>query len=57
MGGPIDGIEHGKNSASGVAKNMFDAVSKHHLVENLTTREPDKGMVQRCIGDGSRSVD
>ncbi len=57
VGGLVDGIEHGEDGAAWVSEDLLDAMAQHHLVEDLATRKTDEGMVQRCIGCKSGSVD
>jgi hypothetical protein len=34
--GVVDGIEDGQDRTARIAKDMFDIVAEHHLVEDLT---------------------
>lgn len=45
VGRLVDRIEDGQDSTAWVTENVFDIVSKHHFMENLTAREADEGVV------------
>ena len=38
----VDGVEHGQNGPSRVAKDLLDIVSEHHFMEDLAPRETDE---------------
>ena len=50
--GFVDGIEHGQDGTTGITKDMFDAVTKHHLMEDLSARHPDEIIRERWRADG-----
>lgn len=42
VGRVVDGIEDGENGTARIAEDVLDAVSEHHLVEDLTTSLSDE---------------
>ena len=38
----VNGVEHGQDRTTWISKDMLDALSEHHLMENLSSTESDK---------------
>ena len=49
LGGVVNRIENGENCSPRVPENMLDAVADHHLVEDLSARHADEGMVEGAL--------
>ncbi len=55
MGGLVDSIEDGEDGPTWVTEDVFDVVTEHHFVEDLTAGETDEGVVQGLL-EGVRST-
>lgn len=50
VGRVVDGVKNGEDRSSGVAKDLVDLVTEHHLVKDLSAREADEGGVKLFAG-------
>lgn len=46
----VNGVKDGENGSTGVTEDSVDVVSQHHLVEDLSSRHSDEGLVHVSVG-------